>query len=150
MMEELSPQDEPTSQPMSEKTKDIIVEQGNIEAFECTELTDQTQCENGCRHMSVGDGYCHRGRILPGASEEVQRQILKNVMQNFELLTTSSAFRIKMEPSRGNTDGASEETKNMAKPRTLWKSQKKKTTVPSLNAPQMTTHYLQKRSCDST
>ena len=71
----------------------------------------------------------------------------KNVMQNFELLTTSSAFRIKMELSCGNTDGTSEETKKMAKPKTLGKLHQKKN-VPSLNAQQMTTHYLQKRSCD--
>ena len=40
--------------------------------------------------MSVGHFYCYCGRILPGASEEAQKQITKNVIQNFDLLTTSA------------------------------------------------------------
>ena len=71
-MENLSPQDGRTSQPLSEETKDIIVEQGNIEAFELMELTDQIQCERCYRYMSVGYTYCHFACILAGASEDVR------------------------------------------------------------------------------
>ena len=58
--------------------------------------------------MSVGhiDGNC--GRILSGASEEVQEAILKNVIQNFDLLTTS-ALEIKKRLSRGIKYGISKE-----------------------------------------
>ena len=42
------------TQPMSEETKSIIVEQGKIEAFELLELTDTTQCEICDKYMSVG------------------------------------------------------------------------------------------------
>ena len=51
-MEELSPQvGQNKNQPMSEETKDIIVEQGNIEAFELMELTNKIQCEICYRDM---------------------------------------------------------------------------------------------------
>ena len=40
--------------------------------------------------MSVGRIYCCRGRILPRASEEVQKQVIKNVIQGFDLSTTVS------------------------------------------------------------
>ena len=42
------------TQPMSEETKSIIVEQGKIEAFEILELTDTIQCEICHKYMSVG------------------------------------------------------------------------------------------------
>ena len=38
---------------MSEETKDIIVEQSNIEAFEWMELTDKIQYERCYRYMSL-------------------------------------------------------------------------------------------------
>ena len=46
--------------------------------------------------------------VLPGASEEVQKRIVKHAMRNFELLTTP-AFQIKNGLSRGNQDGISKE-----------------------------------------
>ena len=41
-------------------------------------------------YVSVGHIYCYCYRILPGASEEAQKQINESVIQNFDL----SAFKI--------------------------------------------------------
>ena len=66
------------------------------------------------KKMSVGQIYCYCGRILPGASEEVQKQITKNVMQNFDILTVS-AIKIKKGLSRGHKYGISKEVQNHGK-----------------------------------
>ena len=62
--------------------------------------------------MSVGHIYCCCGRILPGASEEAQKQIAENVTQNFDLLTTS-AFEIKKGLSRRNKYDMSKEAQDI-------------------------------------
>ena len=90
LIEELSPQDG------SEETTSIIVEQGNIQAFELMEFT-----QFNAKYTSLGHIHCYCGSILSGASEAVQQQIIENVIQNFELMTMS-AFKIKKKMSRGN------------------------------------------------
>ena len=101
---------------MSEQTTDIIiiVEQVNIESFEIMKQTNKIQRERCHKHMSIGHTQCYCGLNLPRASDEVQKQILKNVIQDFELLTTS-AFNTKKGPSRGHEYGTSREAQKHGK-----------------------------------
>ena len=52
-MEELSSQDGHETQSISEETKSIIVEQGNIEAFEIMDLTDQIRTMTGTHVIRI-------------------------------------------------------------------------------------------------
>ena len=47
-----------------------------------------SQAHVSCTYVSFG------GLILPGGSEEAQTQVIKDVIQNFDFLTTS-AFKMK-------------------------------------------------------
>ena len=70
-------------------------------------------------YMSVGNTSCHCGPTFqPGASEEVEKQILKNAIQNFELFTPS-AFKIEKCCRAEINMVQAKKHKNMAKSRTL-------------------------------
>ena len=64
-------------------------------------------------------------RILPVASEEVREHILNNVIQNIQLLTTSS-FKNQKRPSRENIDGTSKAEQEHGKAKDALKLAKKK------------------------
>ena len=64
--------------------------------------------------MSVGHVYCLLWSYFPCASEEAQKQIDNNAIQNFDLLTTS-AFKIKKGLLRGNKYGISKEAQDHGK-----------------------------------
>ena len=95
--------------------------------------------------------YLYCGCILSGAIEKVQEQILKNVIHNFGLLTTSP-FKIKKPLWRGVEISVvlSKKHKIMAKSKTLGKVPNIKATVPSLNATKMTTHSVHRRDEEAT
>ena len=86
------------------------------------ERTDEIQCERCYRYMSVGHTtYCHCGRTMAGASEEVEKQTLKNVTQNFDFLPPSS-FNIKRGPSRVIKYGTNKEAQEHGKAKDALKS----------------------------
>ena len=119
LQEELFPHDGHKHRPMSEETKHIV-EQGNIEEFEFKELT-KIRCEICQRYMSVGRTGCYCKGMIPGASEEVEEQIVKHVIQNFDFLTMS-AFKIKKGIARGNKHVISKEAQDHDKAKDALKS----------------------------
>ena len=77
------------------------------------------------RYISVGHTYRYCGRILQGASKQVQEQTLKNVFQNFDL-PTKTALKTKKGLSCGNKHGISQESQDHGKAKEVLKSAKKK------------------------
>ena len=86
LMDELSPQDKEKSQPMSEETKDIIVEQGHVEVLKLSESTDKIQCERCHKYMSDGQTYCHC----------VKSKIKKHVIRQRMPSEASKGYRVKI------------------------------------------------------
>ena len=60
----------------------MVQEQGNAEAHEILRITDTVQCESRYNYATSEHTYCKCGLILPGASDEVQKQVLKNMTPN--------------------------------------------------------------------
>ena len=67
--------------------------------------------------------YC--GRVLPSASEEVQKQFVKHVIRNFDLLT-ASAFKSKKGAPLGNKYSTSKEPQDHGKAKNAVKSATKR------------------------
>ena len=63
----------------------LFEEQGNLEAHEILMITDTVQCKSYYNHTTSGHTYCNCGFILL-----VKKQVLKNVMNCFSILTTSA------------------------------------------------------------
>ena len=80
MADSLPKYDDKEYQEMSQDAKDIVTEQGNREAYEILMITDTVQCKSCDSYTTPGHTYCKCGRMLPGASDEVKKQVLQNVM----------------------------------------------------------------------
>ena len=112
-------------QPMSEGTNDIIKKQGNIEGFAWMAVTGTIQCEKCFKYIV---SWTHVLRLWVRSSRNQRRsreQILRNVIQNFDLLTTA-AFRIRKGLPRGSRHGASREAQEHGKAKEALKSAEKK------------------------
>ena len=81
---------------MSDDAEQIIKEEGNVEAFELRELTDNTQCEHCHRYATAGHIYSICGHLLKyeNPSPEVQSR------EGYDLLTTPAVV-VKEGPGRG-------------------------------------------------
>ena len=84
LVEELSPQDGENSHPMSEETKNIIVEKRNIEAFESTKLAVKMQCARSHKYMSAAFFTV----IVVEIFQVPTRTNSQECHQNFDLLAT--------------------------------------------------------------
>ena len=81
--------------------KDIVKQKGNLEAHEILMITDTEQCRPCYTYATPRHTSCKCGIILLRASEEVQKQVLKNGINWFNVLTTS-AFVFKTGTQRVN------------------------------------------------
>ena len=94
--------DDKEYQGISQHTKNFVKEQGSLEAHENLMITDTVQCKSCCHYALPRQ--C--GRVLPGASDEVKKHVLKNVINCFNTFTTS-AFVLTSGTPRGKTIGSS-------------------------------------------
>ena len=85
---------------ISQDVKDIVSEQGFLEAHEVLMITDNIQFKSCYNYAAPGYTYCKCGLILPGASDEVKKQVLKNVLNCFNFLTTSATVFVKKQLGR--------------------------------------------------
>ena len=63
-MKDLLRESDDMYQPMSDPAKQIIKDQGNVEAFEFHERTDTIQCEHCHKRVTAGHDHCYCGRLL--------------------------------------------------------------------------------------
>ena len=94
-------------QQISQDVKNIVKEQCNLDAQEMLMITNTVQCKSCYNYATPGYTSCKCGFILPGASDEIKKQVPKDVMNFFSMLTTS-AFVLKAGTSREKTVGRSE------------------------------------------
>ena len=69
-----------------------MIEQGNLAAHEILMITDTVQCRACCKYAALRHANCESRRILLGASDDVKKQVLKNAINWFIVLTTSAFF----------------------------------------------------------
>ena len=83
--------------PISECSKEIIMEQGNVEAFETLELSNKVQCEHCLMYVPSGHVFCGCGRAAFHTTPNIviveQRQ--RKIKQKIELLKTPAFVLIK-------------------------------------------------------
>ena len=84
--------------PIRNRSKQIMKEKGNLEAFEILELSNEAECEHCPTYVSSGHVYCDCGRAAQ--SPVIVEQLQRKIRQKFELLTTSAFFLIRG-PTRG-------------------------------------------------
>ena len=70
--------------------KDTAGEHGHLEVHEIFMTTDAVQCRSCTVCVTLGHTHCECGLILFGASQEVKKQVLKNVINCFHILTTGA------------------------------------------------------------
>ena len=63
-------------------------------------ITDTVKCRSCYKYGTLGHTYCECGLMLPGASDDVKKQIIKNVINCFNVMKTS-AFVLEMECPNG-------------------------------------------------
>ena len=92
-MEEFFPDEReiPTHQ-----SKQIIKEQGNVEAFEILELSNKVQCQHCHKYVSSGHICCSCGRsiVCTNPSPVIVEQIQRDIRQKFELLASLACFLV--------------------------------------------------------
>ena len=94
-------------QQISQDVKNIVKEQCNLDAQEMLMITNIVQCKSCYKYATPGYTSCKCGFVHPGASDEIKKQVPKDVMNFFSMLTTS-AFVLKAGTSREKTVGRSE------------------------------------------
>ena len=70
-------------------------------------ITDTVQCKSCYNCATPGHTFCKCGLVDLGASDEVQKQVLKNVINGINVFTTSTLFLYRESPE-GKTIGCSE------------------------------------------
>ena len=75
---------------VSDRSRQIIKDQGNVEALGLLELSNKVQCRDCHRYMTSGHVYCNCGRTLVYANLDpvFEKQIKRNVKEKFDLLPT--------------------------------------------------------------
>ena len=92
-MAELHPKnDDKEHQEISQIAKDIVQSRSS----------DTVQCKSFYQYATPGHTSCECGLVLPGASEEVKKQVLQNVI-NCLVFPTTSAFAFKTGKLKGKT-----------------------------------------------
>ena len=89
LMEDLFLQDGVKFTPISERSKEIMKQQGNVDMFDICEHSNKVQCEHCRKYVPSGHVYCGCGRA-----------VVRKTKQRFELLTTPEFVLIKG-PTRG-------------------------------------------------
>ena len=71
-------------------TKQIITDQGNVEALELVDLTDKIQIEHYHQYVIAAHVYCTCGRLLKyeNLDPEIQSQVKRLGFKRYDLLTT--------------------------------------------------------------
>ena len=98
-MDELLPDGGAKLTPIRNRSKQIMKEKGNLEAFEILELSNEAECEHCPKYVPSGHVYCDCGRAA-GQSPVIVEQLQRKIRRKFELLTTSAFFLIRG-PTRG-------------------------------------------------
>ena len=78
-------------------TRQIIKDQGNVEAFELFELSNEVQCKHGHGYTTSSHVHCCCGRTFVYANPNlvIEEQIKRNVKQKFDLLTAAAFLHCK-------------------------------------------------------
>ena len=95
MAEFLPNSDDKEYEVISQDVKDIVSEHGFLETHGVLMITDNIQFKSCYNYAAPGRTYCKCGLILPGASDEVKKQVLKNVINCFNFLTTGATVFVK-------------------------------------------------------
>ena len=77
-------------QEISQGAKNIVTDQGKLEALEILMIKETVRCKSCHEYATLGHIYCKCGLVLPQASDEVKKQVLENVIICFSMLTTSA------------------------------------------------------------
>ena len=107
LMAELFPKDDDKEhQEISEAANNMAKEQGNLEAHAILMITHTVRCKL-CYNYATSSvhTYCNFGFVLLAVSDEVKKQVLKNVINCFSMLT-SSALVFKQGQPWGKTFGS--------------------------------------------
>ena len=82
---------------ITDRPRQIMKEQGNVEAFEILELSNEVQCQHCHTYMSSGHVHrsCGLSLVHTIPKPVIVAQIQSNIRQKFELLTTPAFFVIR-------------------------------------------------------
>ena len=69
---------------ISQDAKDIVEEQGNLEAHEIVLVADAVQNKSCYKYATPRHTYCKCGLVLPGASDEVKKTSSQKRHQLFQ------------------------------------------------------------------
>ena len=86
------PEEGKTFAPISDRSRQIIKDQGDVEAFELLELSDKVQCTH-CQRCVTSSHVCcscERTLVYLNPNPAIEEEIKRNMMQKFDLLTTDA------------------------------------------------------------
>ena len=92
---ELFPNEGAKFTPISDRSKQSMNEQSNVEAFEMLELSNKDQCEHSLKYVPSGHEYFGCGREVVSSNQNpvIFEQLQLKICQKFELQTTTLILR---------------------------------------------------------
>ena len=102
MAEFFSKDDEKEHREISQDAKNIVERQRNLAAPEILMLTAAVQFKSCCHDGTPRHTYCKCVIVFLGASDQLNKQVLTNVINCFNILTTRAVFFFNKRVQREN------------------------------------------------